>query len=372
VMNHPYYRVMFNCETNTLDNKLVAYRRRQARTLGRRKKEVAQSFGVNDEWAGSPPAKVFQFFRKFVKACDDNNISEGEAFNILQDFTKEPLKSDVMMVMPTRRAGNPGEVTSYLELINWMLRRHVYEASVATLVETRNFAVQRDDGDELSFAERLRRLNTECGFMYGEGALKGLFVEGVHRAARATVHERNTPGMTMAVLARVAQTKGDEHRWLRLEQLQKRTKEREAIAQEARLRRQALAAALPRVTGGTRGYQPRDAPVRAVGAAGAPTPGPRYDVSRPNAPGGSTPGGGDNPRHRSRPRDEPSRPKPRAGEYPCWQCGKVSHWAEVCPDLDARLRDRLAIASWWSPLGTSWGSSDTQRAGRRVAVATPD
>jgi len=175
--------------------------------------------------------------RKFAKACDDNDISEGEAFYILPDFTKEPLKSEAMMAMPTRCAGNPGEVTYYLELINWMLRRHVDEASVETLVETLDFAVQRDDEDELSFAERLRRLNTECGFMYGEGALKGRFVEGVHRTARATVRERSTPGMTMAELARVAQTKGDEHRCLRLEQLSERTKEREVLAEEARLRR---------------------------------------------------------------------------------------------------------------------------------------
>jgi len=83
VVNHPYYRVMFDCETNVLDNKSVAYARRQARSLSRRKKEVAQSFGVNKEWDGSPPAKVFQFLRKFAKACDDNNISEGEAFYIL-------------------------------------------------------------------------------------------------------------------------------------------------------------------------------------------------------------------------------------------------------------------------------------------------
>jgi len=92
VLNHPYYRMMFDCETYALDNKSVAYARRQARSLGRRKKEVAQSFGVNDEWDGSPPAKVFQFLRKFAKARDDNNISEGEAFYILQDFTKEPVK----------------------------------------------------------------------------------------------------------------------------------------------------------------------------------------------------------------------------------------------------------------------------------------
>jgi len=73
-VNHPYYRVMFDCETYALDNKSVAYTRRQARTLGRHKKEVAQSFGVNDEWDGSPPAKVFQFLRKFVKACNDQGL----------------------------------------------------------------------------------------------------------------------------------------------------------------------------------------------------------------------------------------------------------------------------------------------------------
>jgi len=79
--------------------------------------------------------------RNFSKACDDKGISEGEAFYILQDFMKVPLKSEVMMVMPTLRAGIPGEVTSYLGLINWMLRRHVDAASVETLVETLNVAV---------------------------------------------------------------------------------------------------------------------------------------------------------------------------------------------------------------------------------------
>jgi len=92
VLNHPYYRIMFDCETYALDNKSVVYTRRQARTLGRRKKVVAHSLGVHDAWDGSFPAKVFQFLRKVAKACDDSDISEGESFYILQYFTKEPLK----------------------------------------------------------------------------------------------------------------------------------------------------------------------------------------------------------------------------------------------------------------------------------------
>jgi len=59
VVNYPYYRVMFDCETYALDNKSVFYTWRQARTLGRRKKEVAQLLGAHVEWDGSLPAKVF-------------------------------------------------------------------------------------------------------------------------------------------------------------------------------------------------------------------------------------------------------------------------------------------------------------------------
>jgi len=63
VVNHPYYRMMFNGETYALDNKSVVYTRHQARTLGRRKMDVAQFFGIHDEWDGPPPAQIFQFLR---------------------------------------------------------------------------------------------------------------------------------------------------------------------------------------------------------------------------------------------------------------------------------------------------------------------
>jgi len=50
----------------------------------------------------------------------------------------------------------------------------------------------------------------------------------------------------------------------------------------------------------------------------------------------------------------------------------LGHWAEVCPTLDARLRDRLAAVLRWSPLGAPSAARDTQQMGRRVAVATPN
>ncbi|GAB0498123.1 hypothetical protein MMPV_009464 [Pyropia vietnamensis] len=230
------FRDVFDCESYSLVNKSLTYGSREAHTLGRRKKDVAQSFGIRSEWDGTPPLKVFQFLRKFAKACDDNDVSEAEAFFMLQDFTKEPLRSEVMSVMPSRHGGNPGAVNSYLELINWMLRYHADEASLAAQVEEFNRATQTPGESERTFAERLRQLNVLCGFIHPQGVIKGRFVEGVHRAARVTVRERNTPSMTLAELARIAQTKGDEYRWIVSDQRREREKEAR-IAEASHLRR---------------------------------------------------------------------------------------------------------------------------------------
>lgn len=306
-VNNPFYIVVFDCETYALANKSTRYTRSQAHTLGRLKKDVGQSFGYRSEWNGTPPLKVFQFLKKFSKACDDNDVSEAEAFYMLQDFTKEPLRSEVMAVMPSRNGGNPGEVSSYLELINWMLRLHADETSLALQVEEFNRATQVESEDERAFAERLRQLNVLCGFIHSQGVLKGRYVEGVHRAARATVRERNTPGMSLAELSRIAQTKGDEYRWLVKEQRKEREAEADKAAEATRLRRLTRLAQPPRATrvGSSTVY--KEPVIEAVAATTPPTR---------KGPG-------------------------TASDRPCWQCGEVGHWAEACPKLDPRLRARL-------------------------------
>jgi len=171
-VNNPHYQDLFDCETYALENKSVSYTREHAHAMGRLKKDVMHSFGHRSEWNGDPAHKLFQFLRKFCKACDDNDVLEGEAFYMLQDFTLEPLRSEVMAVMPTRRGGNPGEVSSYLELVNWVIRMHADESTVAGLVEQFHQARQEENEDEMSYAERLRVLNTSCGFLHSTGALK--------------------------------------------------------------------------------------------------------------------------------------------------------------------------------------------------------
>lgn len=334
VVNNPLFKDVFDCETYGLVNKSLTYSNSQARTLGRRKKHVAQSFGVRSEWDGTPPLKVFQFLRKFAKACDDNDVSEAEAFFMLQDFTKEPLRSEVMNVMPSRHGGNPGEVTSYLELVNWILRLHADEASLAVQVEEFNRATQSKGEEEREFAERLRQLNVLCGFLYPQGVIKGRFVEGVHRAARATVRERNTPTMTLAELARIAQTKGDEYRWLVSEQRKEREKEVKGM-EASRFRRTA------RVPSYTRTYPavPSSSTRETEGMVAA-IPDKSQGKAGPSA---------------------------SMSDRPCWQCSKSGHWAAQCPTLDVRLRALLARIG---KLGIPRTDSDTRPHTTRVTAMT--
>jgi len=45
--------------------------------MGRTAKNMKFSFGGTPMFNGKEPLKVFSWLRKFVKACQDNDVSEG-------------------------------------------------------------------------------------------------------------------------------------------------------------------------------------------------------------------------------------------------------------------------------------------------------
>jgi len=200
-----------------------------------------------------------------------------------------------------------------LDLVNWIIRKHADESTVAGLVEQFHQARQEEKEDEMSYAERLRVLNTSCGFLHLTGALKGRFVEGVHPVVRAALRERNKPGMTSAELSRIAQTRGDEYRWMQAAQQKERAEEAAKLAEATHLRRQARALVSPRYL-----VRPKTTRSESVEHSMATTTPPQV--------GGSG----------------------KADSFTCWQCNQTGHWAEECPKLDPRLRARLAQNSRWA------------------------
>ena len=130
---------------------------------------------------------------------------------------------------------------------------------------------------------------------------------------RATLRERNKQGMTLAELSRIAQTRGDEYRWIQAAQQNERAEEAAKPAEATRLRRQARALVTPRYPA-----RPRSTRTESVEQSVATTTPPQVGGSR------------------------------KAASFPCWQCNQTGHWAEECPKLDPRLRARMAQNSRWA------------------------
>jgi len=69
-----------------LRNRHWTYGASQARKMGRTAKNMRFSFGGTPLFNGKEPLKVFLWLQKFVKACDDNDVSEGMGLYLIPNF----------------------------------------------------------------------------------------------------------------------------------------------------------------------------------------------------------------------------------------------------------------------------------------------
>jgi len=126
-----------------------------AHGLGRLRKDVSATFGRDAEWDGTPALGVFKFLSLFVKAGDHTHVSEGRALYLLSEFTKGDLKRELYTIMPFLQEGRSGEVSSYLELINWLLRKYADEQSLSDQDALFHGAAQDSDETENDYYVRL-------------------------------------------------------------------------------------------------------------------------------------------------------------------------------------------------------------------------
>lgn len=297
------FKGILDCESYALANKSVRYDEEMAHGLGRKRKEISLTFGRDALWDGTPPLGVFEFLNRFRKASDDNDLSEGRAMYLLPEFTKGELKKELLSLIPSKAGGRAGEVTSYLELVNWLLRSYADEEIISSQVAAFNNVAQEEDETETAFYRRVRDANALCGYIHTASQLKGRFMQGVWWEVRTDVREFNTPDTPIEALVRYAQRKGDICR-RRNEELRAQWS---ADAAERRARRNAS---------------------KGIAAGVATTP---SGSSVPSLYGGKAKVGTDSGRE-------------RLNRYPCLACNSHEHFTRHCPDLSVETRAKFEKA----------------------------
>jgi len=152
------YAAILDFVSYSLANTDVRYDQTMAYGLGHLRKDVLATFGREAEWDGTPAFGVFEFLNRFVKAGNDNDVSEGRALCLLPEFTEGDLKRELYTIMPSLQGGRSGEVSSYMELVNWLLRKYADEQSLSDQAALSHGASQEDGETENYFYVRLRGL----------------------------------------------------------------------------------------------------------------------------------------------------------------------------------------------------------------------
>jgi len=285
-----------------------------------------------------PALGVFVFLNRFVKAGNDNDVSEGRALYLLPEFTKGDLKRELYTIMPSLQGGRSGEVSSYMELVNSLFRKYADEQSLSDQDALFHGASQEDGEAKNEFYVLLRGLRRLCRYMHTEGQMNSRYKQGLGWEIRADVRERNTGNMPMDLLVKYVLRKADVCR----------RRHEEQQAEEA-----------------------RRAEARRERRAARPTP-RRYVTAAVTLP--------------TKVREVPSCPSPgrkgRFGQprnYNCLACNMRGHFFRECPRLDAETKgllnkayeERMAehpqedqsrakqtVAAVGTSLGPPWSSSN--------------
>ena len=202
------YAEILDCVSFALATTDVRHDRTMEHGLGRPRKDVSATFGRDAGWDGTPALGVFEILNRFVKAGNDNDVSEVRALYLLSEFTKGDFRKELYTIMPSLQGGRSGVVSSYMELINWLLREYADEQSLSDQDALFHGASQEDGRTENDVFLHLRGLRRLSGYIHTEGLMKSRDMQGLGWEIRADVREHNVGNMPMDLLLKYAQRKG--------------------------------------------------------------------------------------------------------------------------------------------------------------------
>lgn len=212
-----------------------------------------------------------------------------------------------MSLLPSKQEGGcPGEASSYLEMVNWLLRTYATENNLHAQEAEFNSASQDLEESENAFYT-LREIHAKCGYIQTGPQLRARFVQALRWEVRLDVNPYFTdyPEIPLLGLVQYAHEGGDAVRRRKAEANAQEEAESSALRDEDAAKEAERAA--------------RCAQSRKLAAAVTSTA-PVAVVTRSSS--SSTPpieGGTSTPKRE----DTPHR-------FPCGMCNSMEHWKRLC------------------------------------------
>jgi len=188
-------------KTYRLRNRRTCYGAAQARKMGRTTKNMKHSFGGFPPFSGNDPVKGFSWSRKLVKACNDNDVSEGMALYAIPHFLSGDAELRHTRELPdSGTALGVASITSYPVAVNWCLQTYAEPHTLALAQDTFSRAIIEPDDTIESFSSRLRGLSDRCGNIHTEGTMKQQLIQGLPAYIRTDAFVYNTPACSFQQL----------------------------------------------------------------------------------------------------------------------------------------------------------------------------
>jgi len=141
--------------------------------MGRTAKNMKFSFGGTPLFNGKEPLKVFSWVRKFVKACDDRDVSEGMGLYRIPNFLAGDAEARFTRNLPGSDIGGGQRALGSLPAaVNWLLSTYAEPHALGLAQDKFSRATLADKEGVDAFATRLRSLAELCGNIHSEGTIK--------------------------------------------------------------------------------------------------------------------------------------------------------------------------------------------------------
>jgi len=161
--------------------------------MGRTAKNMKFSFGGTPLFNGNQPLKVFSWLRKFVKACDDNDVSEGMGLYLIPNFLASDAEARFTRNLPgSDIGGGQRALGSFPATVNWLLSTYAEPHALGRAQDKFSRATLEDNEVVDAFATRLRSLVELCARIRSEGTMKQQLIQGLPEYLRTDAFVYNT------------------------------------------------------------------------------------------------------------------------------------------------------------------------------------